>query len=317
MSLDPSRPVHLILGDERLLVEQALSELIAAALGGPTSGFNYSSHLAGESPLSALSTARTMPMMVRRQVVLIREVENASKDFCDAILEYLGSPSDSTLFILTGQKLPPAGGKINNLVKQIGVVSRFKAGSQKPVPFAVDYARGQGCRLDGSGARMLVALVGSDLAVLRAEIDKLVCYVGGEGSISSEDVEAICSVVAEGKIWDLTDALIRRDINMAMAAAHRMLEEGQASHRLISTVTWQFRQLLELQDDLRCGRPPGGTWARAPSSKIQAAQRLLQQRPLSASRIMRALADANQAFNRSRAGDRRVFEGLIMELAAG
>ena len=102
-----------------------------------------------------------------------------------------------------------------------------------------------------------------------------------------------------------------------MAAAHRMLEEGQASHRLLSTVTWQFRQILELQDDLRNNRPPGGTWSRAPSSKIQAAQRLLKQRPLSASRTLRSLTDANQAFNRSRAGDRRVFEALILELTAG
>lgn len=316
MSLDPALPVHLILGDERLLVDRALSALVEAALGGPTSGFNYSSHLAGETPLAAMSTARTVPMMVRRQVVLIREFENANKELCEAVLEYLGSPSDSTLLILTGRKLPPSGGKINNLAKKIGAVSRYKTGSQKPVPFATDYARSQGCRLDNSGARMLVQLVGADLGVLRSEIDKLICYIGGKNSIRSEDVEAVCSVVAEARIWDLTDALIRRDTDKAMAATHRMLEEGQASHRLLSTVTWQFRQILELQDDLRNGRSPGGTWARAPSSKIQAAQRLLRKRPLSASRVMRSLADANQAFNRSRAGDRRVFEGLILELTA-
>jgi len=317
MSLDPALPVHLILGDEELLVERSLSSLIESALGGPTSGFNYSSHLAGETPLGALSTARTVPMMVRRQVVLIREFENANKELCEAILEYLGSPSESTLLILTGRKQPPAGAKISKLVKKIGQSTRHRAGSLKPIPFAVDYARKHGCRLDQGAARLLVQLVGSSLGVLRAEIDKLICYIGGEGQIRAQDVEAICSVVAEARIWDLTDALIRRDTDKAMAAAHRMLEEGQASHRLLSTVTWQFRQILELQDDLRNNRPPGGSWSRAPSRKLQAAQQLLRKRPLSASRVLRSLTNANQAFNRSRAGDRRVFESLILELTAG
>ena len=317
MSLDPNLPIHLILGDEQLLVEKALSELVKQALGGPTSGFNHSSYLAGDTPLTAMSTARTIPMMVRRQVVLIREFGNANKELCEAILEYLGSPSASTLLILTGRKLPPAGGKVNNRVKKIGKVSRFRAGSIKPIPFAVDYARKQGCRLEHGAARLLIQLVGSNLGVVRAEIEKLICYIGGEGSIKVEAVEAICSVVAEARIWDLTDALIRRDTDKAMAAAHRMLEDGQASHRLLSTVTWQFREILQLQDDLRSGRSPGGVWSRAPSSKLQAAQRLLKQRPLSASRVLRSLTDANQAFNRSRAGDRRVFEALILELTAG
>ena len=40
-------------------------------------------------------------------------------------------------------------------------------------------------------------------------------------------MEAVCSLVAEAAIWDLTDAVVRRDTDKALAVAHRMLDTGE------------------------------------------------------------------------------------------
>ena len=72
-------------------------------------------------------------------------------------------------------------------------------------------------------------------------MSKVVAFVGGEGEIGVEDVEAVCSLVAEAAIWDLTDAVVRRDPDRALAVAHRMLDTGEASHRLIAMIAWQMR----------------------------------------------------------------------------
>ncbi len=320
--LDASLPVHLLLGSERLLINEAVEGLIKSAIGTP-SGFNMATFQAADAPTAPLNAARTMPMMSRRKVVLVRGMEQASGELLAGLLEYLDSPSEVTLLVLTGSKLPPASGgtnlgvRLSNKVKKVGKETRFKAGGYKPIPFAVAQAKKMGCLLDGGAARLLVAMAGADLSLLQAEVSKLVCYVGGEGTIDTAAVEAVCSLVAEGKIWDLTDALVRRDTDKALAVAHRLLEEGQPSHKLLSTVTWKFRQLLELQDSMRRREDPPQSWARTPRRKLQAAQRLLSERPMHSAKVMAALRDANYAFNRSRAGERRVFESLILQLTEG
>jgi len=169
--------------------------------------------------------------------------------------------------------------------------------------------------MDTGAARLLIELVGSELGRVQTETDKLIAYVGGEGRIGREAVEAVCSMVAEAIIWDLTDALVRKDADQALAVSHRLLETGEAPHRLMAMITWQIRQLLTLQECLDKGLSPRDAGIRMPGRKLSAAQDALRRRPIDATRIFDTLASANRALNRSRAGDRRVFEGLLLDLA--
>ena len=269
-ALDPDKPVHLLLGEEVLLVQRAEEALIQAALPEGRSGFTFSAYQASEGASDAMSVARTMPMMARRRVVLIRELEQASSDLLQQIIDYLASPSPSTLLVLVGQKLPAAeggkslGSRLSNAVKKLGEVSRFSARDVRPDQFVADLLRGAGSQMDASSMRLLLEMVGGDLGRLQSETDKLICYVGAGKTITPEAVAAVCSLVAEAQIWDLTDALVRRNPDRALAAMHRLLEDGKASHQLLAMVSWQFRQLLELQAAERQGGGLPQSWSRMP-----------------------------------------------------
>ena len=319
--------VHVVLGDEDLLVRQAVEGIIHAAFEGKGPGFNLAQFEAGGGANAALDLARTQPMMARRRVVVVREMEKAPVELLDALMSYVEKPNPSTVLILTGQKTPEAAGgkdrgrRLVNLVQKTGKVGRFRAKDQRPVPFAQQLAQEAGCPIDRRAAELLVELVGADLGRLKSELDKAIAYVGGAAPIEISTIEAVTCVVGEAVIWDLTDAILARDTDRALAATHRMLEESgpgeRASYRLLGMVAWQMRQLLLLQDSLRLGAAAPPSWSRMPAFKLQAAQRRLRSRPLSATGTMGALARASRDFNRSRAGDQRVFEGLVLSLVAG
>ena len=171
-----------------------------------------------------------------------------------------------------------------------------------------------GCRIDFGTATLLVELVGTDLGRVEAELSKVIAYVGGDGAITATDIEAVCSLVAEAAIWDLTDAVVRRDSDRALAVAHRMLDTGESSHRLIAMIAWQMRQLLTLQDCMRRRINPKDAGIRMPRRKMEMAQSALRSRPIHASRMLDQIAKANGDLNSSRAGDRRIFEGLLLQL---
>jgi DNA polymerase-3 subunit delta len=312
--------IVLLLGTERLSIEQAEKRWVHAVFGDANPSFNLATFSAADGAQRAVEVARTVPMMAKRRLVLVRDMEFAPVDLLDALLAYAERPVDSTMLLLVGKKMPPAQGgqdrgrKLENRIKKVGEVSRFKTGERDPVRFAIQCATDGGCQLDHAGARLLVELVGSDLDRVQAETDKLVTFVGGTGRIGRDAIESVSSMVAEAVVWDLTDALVRRDPNQAMAVAHRLLETGESPHRLLAMVSWQFRQLLTLQDCMQRGQTARDAGIRMPRRKLDAAQQALKRRPIDAVRILDRLAEANRDFNRSRAGDRRIFEGLLLAL---
>ena len=105
-------------------------------------------------------------------------------------------------------------------------------------------------------AQQMIATVGEDLSLLAAEVEKCAAYVGQAGDkpgdksagvIDGKVVELMCAATAETEVWALTNGLIARDRDKTLGALHRLLEEGEAPHKLLSNVTWQIRQLLSLQ----------------------------------------------------------------------
>lgn len=317
-------PIALVVGDEGLLVKQAEERLVAAAFEGRSPGFNLAAFPADTGGWAALDQARTQPMMARRRVVILREIERAPVELLEALLTYADKPNPSTLLLVVGEKLPaPSGGvdrgkRLENKLKGgVGAVYRYKSADQDPVGFAIATAAEAGCTLDRRAASLLVELVGGDLGRVKSELDKAVAFVGGKGPIDEGAVEQVSSLVAEAMIWSLTDAVLSRDADRGLAAMHRLLEDGEPSHRLLAMVSWQIRQLLELQDSIQRGAGEPASWARMPFAKKNAARQALSRRPLPPQRLLGALVKANREMNRSPAGDRRIFESLVLELVTG
>ena len=71
------RPVYLLVGDERHLEAKVVQALRAAASKGGIPGLNEDQIQAQDSDVeTALSAARTLPMMAKRRFVLIRGLEH-------------------------------------------------------------------------------------------------------------------------------------------------------------------------------------------------------------------------------------------------
>jgi len=317
------KPVYVVLGDERLVVDAAETALAGEALSGGGASFNRDVYRCSEdNAAEALAVARTMPMMSPRRLVLLREAHEASPTLLEQLATYLASPNPSTVLVVTGSKWPaPSGGKdwgrrAEGAAKKVGVVVRMKSQDQDPIAFSIAVAEELGCALKRRDAEFLIERVGSDLGRLKLELEKAATWLGGDGEMTAEVLQNVCSLLAEAEIWTLTDALVSGNADRALETAHRLMEDGEAPHRLISMVTWQFRQLLRLQDAIRHGRSARDAGIRMRYDKLRAAERALKQRPMDAPAVLETIAAANQAMNSHKAGHRRIFEGLVLQLLA-
>ncbi|NIN65822.1 MAG: DNA polymerase III subunit delta, partial [Anaerolineae bacterium] len=113
--------------------------------------------------------------------------------------------------------------------------------------------REKGGRIEPRAVNLLATFVGNDLRLLDQEIEKLLTYVGEERPVAKADVELLVSYVREADIFEMVDALGRRDIRRAMELLHRLLEGGQHPLYLLYMITRQFRILLQIKELLAKG----------------------------------------------------------------
>ncbi len=316
-------PVYVLIGDEELLTARATDLVMSAVMGGGLAAFNQSVYRASDATsLEAIAVARTLPMMSSHRLVVIRGVEEASAELLQLVLDYCESTSDTTVLVLTGIRWPKAvggvdrGRRIEGKVKKIDGLYRFKAKDQDPVSFAMHFAEEAGCSLSRQDAYGLVDMVGGDLSRLRLEIDKLSLWLGDDNIIDSRALREVCSMLSEAEIWALTDAIVERNADKALATTHRLLESGEPPHKIIAMIAWQVRQLLQLQEAVRSGQDPRSAGIRMPARKMRAATDSLRRRPISALILLGAIAQANERMNSWRTGGDRILEGLVLGLVA-
>jgi len=71
-----ARPVYLVTGEEQYLVERVLTAIRASVVGGGIAQFNEERFVAGETDADrVISAARTLPMMAKQRLVVVRSLE--------------------------------------------------------------------------------------------------------------------------------------------------------------------------------------------------------------------------------------------------
>lgn len=326
---DGVKPIVLVHGDATVLVEQKVKLLVAwgkERCGPP--GFNLESWSATDARAeSALQSARTPPMMAPLRVVVLRDLELASDQLFLAVAEYAAAPVDDTLLVLSSGKLPSMrtrkglskdwSKELPRLLAQTGDVFQYLNAQINPERFATEVASSFGVQLGRRQAAHLIAVVGTDLGLLREEARKLSIYVGNRTEVRDSDISEVCSMLADAVVWQMTTGIAAQKPKVALEALHRLLDAGDPPHKLLGLVAWQLRGVVSSLEALRRGAGDSQA-ARAGGLKpdvfrvVKTQAHHWQQGDLA--RTIEKLAATNMAMNSRRIGDRRAFESLVLEL---
>jgi DNA polymerase-3 subunit delta len=122
-----------------------------------------------------------------------------------------------------------------------------------PASWIMHHARTEhNITIETSAASALAAVIGNDLRAADSEIAKLAAYVNYERSIREADVKQMTTYSAEASVFEMVDAIGRRDGAAASRLLHQLLEEDEAL-MLFGMITRQFRLLLLAREYLNEG----------------------------------------------------------------
>ncbi|MBN1583874.1 MAG: DNA polymerase III subunit delta [Anaerolineae bacterium] len=229
----------------------------------------------------------TIPFLADRRLVIVKDLlgrlgqrsKNATdKTLLGALVAYLPFlPSTTRLVFWEEHEL----GKTHPV---LALAAKEKSGYVKTfrLPEAGSLSRWIKKRVQEAGGEItpgavgaLNTFVGNDLYQLSHEVAKLVAYVDGERAISEQDVALLTPRAREANIFDMVDALGRRDGQTASRIYHQLLDAGDHPLALLGMIARQFRLMIQIKELA----PKMGT--------AEAIARKLRQNPYPVKKILR------------------------------
>ena len=288
--------VYYLYGEDDYRREEALERLLDTLLPEGVRELNLDQVRVGERESgSLLASARTMPFLAARRVVLIRGADALSKQQEEELLSYLNDPSPTTCLILAAARLDLRT-RLAGALQQKGIVRRFeRLGADSMKDQLLEAARVRGKRLSPDAITLLVALAGDDLRQSIYGVEKAALFVGEREEITPQDIEALVGETRARSIFQLTDAVGVKNLEGALRCLGSLLAHGEEPLAILGMVARQIR-LLARAKALRDLATPLGEMARTLALPPRVVESLAQQ---STSRSWTQLAAAFRSLYRA------------------
>ena len=263
-------PVWLLTGEERLLRDQAQNAIVKAALSGGLAELNLDKFTAGEASIDkVLGATRTVPMMAKRRVVIVRGLErwdsaNASDAGdeeenikalppLDRLAEYAKAPVDSTVVILVAEKLDGRRKLVTTAKKGGFAVDCAVVDNSKLPGWIAARAEAKGHTIDRDTCELIAQIAGPELSYLDDVIERLSLYVGEGQPITEDAVGVMVTRVRLADTWKLVDAASTKDLGKVLALFSDVYDPRDRGLPLVGAIAWSLRQLLKLEAALKGG----------------------------------------------------------------
>jgi DNA polymerase-3 subunit delta len=340
------RPVYLVLGEERLLVDRVIRALRDAAQKGGIAGFNEDKFTAGEAPIGAvISACRMLPMMAPRRFVMVRGLDRWEKKEgeeeaattpratavagkkgrpeaspLDELADYTKDPPPSTVLALVSPKLHGQR-RLVTAAKKGGFLVSCEPLSRDALPGWIDRAaRDKGHRLAPEVADLLAEIAGPELGYVADAVERLSLYVGEKNPITEDAVAAVVTRVRQSSVWELIDEVGRRNTAGALTVLADVFDPRDGGLRLLGALAWSIRQLVKFDSALRAGSDPREAAARAGMAPFKANDALRTVRgapPGTLASWLRLLGETDLALKSSRRPAQAVLETMLIEMCKG
>lgn len=245
-ALIPVKPVYAVFGDDAFLRREAL-EIIARAntQGGEEDDLGVSRFAGDQASLAdVLDEVRTLSFFSKRRVVIVDGADafvTAHRKDLEAFTEH---PSSAGALVLS-VKSWPGNTRLAKLVEKAGMAVECKGPHERElVPWLIHMAKLRGnAQLDEDAARLLLELVGPEVGLLVAEVEKLAVYVGSRAKIHRDDVAKMVGAGRIETIWKTLDAATTGHGDLALELLDRLLTAGEHPVGLLAAISTSLLKL--------------------------------------------------------------------------
>ena len=242
-------PIYLLMGEEGYFIDCLTDMLADSILNESEKAFNqlviYGKDVEDEGII--VNYARQMPMMGGKMVIIVKDAASLRK--VDNLSHYTSAPSASTILIIAhkGKSVD----KRSALYKQVsakGVVFESpRPYDNELAPWIATYLRAtKGCSIEEKALKMVIDFMGTDIAKIAGEFDKLFTRLPeGTKTITADHIEQNIGISKDFNNFELVEAVAHRQFARAMQIADNFARNPK-NHPLVVTTSTLFNHFQKL-----------------------------------------------------------------------
>ncbi len=254
------------------------------------------------------------------------DLESAGSGDAAPLNDYLKNPTPGVVTIFEASRFEFEGDdkrkqervrKFYAAIQHVVELRRFS--SHEARQEADSLVSAAGFRIDSEALDLLVEALGSDIARISVEIEKLSLFAAGR-QVGVDDIAALVPDARSTNIFALVNALGRRDRARSLEILDTLTREGEYLPLALAFLSTQFRMALVAREAglksvqqvqghfSRMGVPMWGSRAEQVWSTVSKFNRAQLQR------AMKLIYDADKGLRDARPDDRIVMEQFILQL---
>ncbi|MBM4161859.1 MAG: DNA polymerase III subunit delta [Ignavibacteria bacterium] len=244
-------PVYLFYGEEDFLIDECIRAVIENTIDPEARAFDLDVIDGSKAAArDVVAHALSFPMTGPRRVVVVKEFEKfaTTETEKEILAAYIERPLESTCLVAVSLEPDFRRKPFTDLKKRSALVECRPLYDNQVPGWISERIRRFGKEANAEACRLIHAYVGNSLRSLQNEIDKLFIFVGDRQQITADDVTTIVGASKGYTIFELQNAIGRKDTKQAMRIIERMTEVGQSPQMIIVMLTRFFNQIWKLSD---------------------------------------------------------------------
>jgi DNA polymerase-3 subunit delta len=232
---------------------QTLVKSVAGSLHDPFRIARLAEEQLAQDPALLADEARSLSLSGGRRVVW---VSNCGSGFHNAVEIYLTDPGDDGLIVGEASALSKSA-KLRMLFEQsdaLRIIACYEDTVEDLRGLAVEAARAASLSIEDDALSLLVDRIGSDRALSRREIEKLLLYCHGRLQIRAEDVVAVCGDASAASLDELADAALEGDAAEVLRRFERLAGTGIPAATMLTIIAGHVARLQSLSLEVATGK---------------------------------------------------------------
>ncbi|MCX6201901.1 MAG: DNA polymerase III subunit delta [Bacteroidetes bacterium] len=215
------KPIYWLEGDEPFFIDQVVHYAEHKILPEAEASFNLSIFYGKDADWSSVVNAcMRYPMFADKQVVILKEAQQM-RDI-EKLESYIDNPLASTIFVVSFKEKKVDGrSKLAKTLKSKGEMLSTKKMYDSQLPEWVNQmVASHKLTITPKALHLLVDHIGNDLSRLQNEVEKLAVNLAGRKNITEDDIEKYIGVSKDFNVFELQDALGKRDLAKTIRIIH-------------------------------------------------------------------------------------------------
>ena len=292
--------IYLLYGEERYLKRQYCGKLRKALAGDDEMNVHFFE--GKDVPVTEIiDLAETMPFLADRRVIFLSDT-GLFKSGGDQMAEYLKAPNETTYFVFTESEVDKRS-KLFKTVSGNGCAVDFTTQDESTLTkWVASLLAKEGLKVTQSTVLFFLSKTGTDMENIQMELEKLISYCMGRDVVTNEDVERIVSTRLQDRIFDLTEAVARRQTTKALSLYYDLLSLKVSPLQILAMLARQYNLMFQAKELKKRGTPDREIASKIGVPPFVVGKYLSQASQYKSSELRRALERCVQADHEVKSG---------------